>query len=93
MDRLKEAANQTHMNFMANWFPRTGNAAVLHNPPELDGMADAPETDVLELDLRNLSSSRPVSASMRTFRELLEHWSRYNEDRVFAGDYGTEPPG
>jgi len=31
MDRLKEAAIETHMNFLADWFPRPSNRAVHHS--------------------------------------------------------------
>jgi hypothetical protein len=87
MDRLKEARNETHMNFLADWFPKEGNDAIQHTSD------DQERVDKLELHLRALTRRRPVSASMKTFFKLLSRWSRYNEDRVFAGDYAPEPPG
>jgi hypothetical protein len=93
MDRLKEAAHQTHMNFLAGWFPKEGNEAVLHGPQPVRSIYVPAETDLVELDVRALSLAKPVTASMHTFRGLLSRWSRYNEDRIFAGDYAPEPPG
>jgi hypothetical protein len=87
MDRLKEAAHETHMNFLADWFPKDGNDAIQHTSDDQERL------DKLELHLRALTLSRPVSATMKTFFRLLSHWSRFNEDRVFAGDYAPEPPG
>jgi hypothetical protein len=87
MDRLKAAAYETHMNFLTDWFPRSGNDAVKHRSN------DKERHEVLELHLRQLTLRRPVSASMKTFFKLLSRWSRFNEDRVFAGDYAPEPPG
>jgi hypothetical protein len=87
MDRLKAAAYETHMNFLADWFPKDGNEAVTHFSDEKGCRDD------LTLHLRELTLRRPVSASMKTFFKLLSRWSRFNEDRVFSGDYAAEPPG
>ena len=87
MHRLRQAADETHMNFLADWFPSASNAAVRHKHDEEGG------TDTLELNLHQLMLRGPVTAQMKTFFKLLSRWSRFNEDRGFAGDYAPEPPG
>jgi hypothetical protein len=86
MDRLRDAARETHMTFMASWFPRMGNMAVMHDPSK------DPFKDSLMLDLDELGKLHPISASMEDFFPLLSRWSRFNEDRIFAGDYAPQPP-
>ncbi len=90
MDRLREAAEETHMNFLAEWFPAPGNRAVVYSS---NAKVGAQELEHVQLDVRQLSSLSPITASMRTFFRLFSHWRRFSEDRIFACDYASEPPG
>ncbi len=81
MHRLKMAAEETHMSFLADWFP-----GLEANGPVRYGVDDTGH-EVLTVDLKKLCAKRPITASMDAFRERLARWRDYNEDRDFAGDY------
>jgi hypothetical protein len=87
MNRLRQAAEETHMSFLADWFPdaRT-NKAVVYS-------VDKDNMEVLELNLRELSARRRIRADMASIRHLLATWRHYNDDRDFARDYAPENPG
>jgi hypothetical protein len=89
MHRLMEAARETHMNFLVDWFPNRSTGAIEHrmDPPNDRGK------EVLTVNLDRLTRRALVTASMGTFRKMLMQWRRYNEDREFVGDYAPAAPG
>jgi hypothetical protein len=97
--RLRDAMHETHMGFLADWFPtnviteneitKITNEAVTYIPPRNEN-----GNEQLILHLRKLSKEKLITKDIETFREHLRHWQRYNEDRDFIGDYGMpEYPG
>ncbi len=90
MQRLREAAIETHMNFLHDWFPGiSNNRAILHTIKD----PDYPDKEVLTIDLRELTKRQLMTASMKTFWNKLSHWRRFHEDREFSGDYAPSVPG
>jgi hypothetical protein len=86
MHRLQQAAEETHMGFLADWFPDSpGNTAVRHRS---EG-----DREVLELDLRELTAKKRIRVDMDAVRNRLAAWRRYHEDQDFAGDYAPMNPG
>jgi hypothetical protein len=86
MARLKDAAEETRMNFLADWFPPRSEPALTYAP-------DQEHTrDVLTLDLRRVDGKRLITEPMGVFWKRLASWSRYNEDRDFLDDVGLPPP-
>jgi hypothetical protein len=90
MDRLMDATQETHMNFLADWFPAASSGAVKYDwvrSEDGDGNCDQ-----LELDLFQLSKKPLITDKMERFWELIPKWSHYNDDRDFAGDYAPANP-
>jgi hypothetical protein len=87
MERLRQAAYETHMNFLADWFPRAGNDAVGYSNKEQAGY------EHVTLNLRALCAAHPITASMSTFSQFLKRWRHFNQDQVFQGDYASTSPG
>ncbi|MGA3027614.1 MAG: hypothetical protein ABSF98_22870 [Bryobacteraceae bacterium] len=83
MDRLRDAAEETRMNFLSDWFPARSGGAVSH---ELRGTRE-----VLTLDLKELSGKRLVSEEMGVFWRRLAQWSRFAEDQDFLDSAGAVP--
>jgi hypothetical protein len=87
MDRLREAVDETHLSVLADWFPDCKtNRAVRYE-------ADGDKSEILKLDLRELTKRRRIRADMSAIRERLLTWRRYSEDRDFTGDYAPVNPG
>jgi len=95
--RLRDAARETHMGFLAKWFPckshepgnkpRVTNDAVTYT---LRGdLGDPLAREHLSLRLRALCKEKRITRDIEEFRRCLKRWKRYNEDREFAGDYGV----
>jgi hypothetical protein len=86
MHRLQQAAEETHMGFLADWFPDSpGNTAVRHQ--------SVGDREILELDLRELTAKKRIRVDMDAVRDRLTAWRRYHEDQDFAGDYAPMNPG
>jgi hypothetical protein len=85
MHRLRCAAEETHMTFLARWFPcGVDDRAVRYEIGK--------DYEILTLDLAHLSAEPRITESVDTFRERLALWRNYNEDREFAGDYAPAIP-
>ena len=96
MARLRDAAAETHMHLLHDWLPNTIDAshlawnktrAVRHS---IDWVYEYEE---LTLDLRLLSEKKTIAGSIKQFRERLQTWKRWSEDRDFEGDYSPLIPG
>ena len=91
--RLRDAVRETHMTFLEDWFPtRAGAADTITN----DAVTYACTTPTgpsarehLTLHLRMLSTPKRITRNIGAFRERLQAWRRYNEDREFDGDYAA----
>lgn len=86
MDRLMDAAQETHMHFLADWFPSRSEGAVSYSDAH-------PDTEILALDLDKLARKPLITDTMEEFWDRLKKWKRYSEDREFSGDYAPHPPG
>lgn len=85
MHRLRCAAEETHMTFLARWFPcGVDDRAVRY---EIDK-----DHEILTLDLTHLTAERRITESVDAFRQRLALWRNYNEDREFAGDNAPAIP-
>jgi len=97
--RLRDAARDTHMGFLADWFPekvnkeKTGvtNEAVEYIAEEAKNGLSKKER--LILHLRELAKKRRITKDIEVFRDRLKEWKQYNEDRDFSGDYAEIIPG
>lgn len=85
MHRLRCAAEETHMTFLARWFPCGVDDRAIRYKIDKDH-------EVLTLDLTHLTTERRITESVDTFRKRLALWRNYNEDREFAGDYAPAIP-
>lgn len=83
--RLRNAAYETHMSFLSDWFPNESNGEVLTNGA-VDYYKDG-ETELLSLDLKKLSQKRRMTKDMGAFYTQLSKWKHYNDDKEFPGDY------
>jgi hypothetical protein len=86
MHRLKQAAEETHLSVLADWFPDGGTNLAVQYRAEGD-------KEILDVDLRDLTKKRRIRADMDAIRERLQTWKHYSEDRDFAGDYAPVHPG
>jgi len=96
--RLRDAARETHMGFLSDWFPekensnKTGvtNGAIEHI---VESVVDGPgKKEGLILYLRELTKKKRITKDIEEFRNRLKQWKRYNEDRDFSGDYADIIP-
>ena len=96
MSRLRDAAADTHMRFLRDWLPSSmvgpheasnATGAVRHLSDDETGY------DKLILDLRLLSKEKTIAGNIIQFREHLQYWKYYNEDRDFEGNYTPIVPG
>ena len=98
LHRLRDAARETHMTFLARWFP---------NRPESKPESDLPVLtndclthwidhnsgyECLKLYLHELAGKNLMTRDIGAFWNRLREWRRFNEDRDFPGDYGSVPP-
>jgi hypothetical protein len=97
--RLREAAFDTHMNFLHNWFPNercdygSTNGIISHymDISKLDTEIDNPEgKEGLSIDLEELTKKKLITDSIDAVRNKLIKWKKYNDDRDFQGDYGLD---
>ena len=95
LHRLRDAAFETHMSFLSEWFPdkvvrkRPGtisNGIVTHRSD------DKNQSETLTLDLRRLSRKVLMTRSLEPFWQHLKEWKHFNDDRDFLGDYASFDP-
>jgi hypothetical protein len=87
LHRLRDAAYETHMSFLAEWFPSETNTAVTHE----SGSKSEPET--LSIDLRALSMRPRMTRDLDAFTACLSEWKHYQDDQLYPGDYAIAVPG
>jgi hypothetical protein len=95
MRRLRDAVDETHMNFLRDWLPSSAegtNATKAIRYQSVTG-SNGTDYDVLTLDLRCLADRKVIKADVSKFRACLRDWKRWNEDRDYAGDYAPRIPG
>jgi len=96
MDRLRNAAYETHMTCLEDWFPnqrvKEGSDAWLTNGAVAYRYDDLARTEHLRLDLRALTKQVLMTGRMDTFRSRLREWKHANDDRDFPGDYANVVP-
>ena len=91
--RLRNAARETHMTFLEDFFPNEA-CKIDSNSAVTNGWVShytKDKNDHLILHLRNLSQARPITRGMDVFHERLREWRDYNLDRSFPGDYAAPP--
>jgi hypothetical protein len=91
--RLRNAAHETHMSFLMEWFPTrqdATNKTFLTNGAVTYSHSDNREE--LTLDLRPLSSKVLVTRGMDAFWKCLQEWKNFDDDRDFPGDYVSVTP-
>lgn len=88
MDRLRDAARETHMSFLYRWFPdrdstngTTTNTAVEHRSHD--------EKDFLTLHLRELGREKRIFKDISHISKSLGRWRKAAEDQVFPWEYGA----
>jgi hypothetical protein len=94
LHRLRNAAFETHMSFLMDWFP--------DKPGKINGkdcMTNGAvsylingDREELTLHLRNLAGKGLMTKNLRAFQDCLKEWKLYNEDRDFPGDYAPVIP-
>jgi hypothetical protein len=83
--RLRDAAHETHMSFLTEWFPtKKAGGNVLSNGAVTYHCTDQ---EKVTLDLRALSGKVLMTRGMDTFWQRLKEWKHFNDDRDFPGDY------
>ena len=90
MHRLRDAKNETHMNFIEGWFPENASGSVNYQYEPQRGFI--PPKEHLILNLKKLSEIKPLTRDINAFREFLSKWKKFNDDRDFQGDYYIPPP-
>lgn len=94
MHRLRDAARETHMSFLYQWFPDrdnapsgTTNGAVEHTSVlAADGKSG---WDTVTLHLRELSRRKRILKDISTISKELAKWRRVSEDQVFPWEYAN----
>lgn len=96
LHRLRDAAHETHMSFLAEWFPNESIAndkgKCLTNGAITYIECDEEKQDKLILDLRKLSKRVFINRGMDAFWKCIKNWKHYNDDRDFPGDYVSTIP-
>jgi hypothetical protein len=87
MDRLRQAADETHLSVLTDWFPNG------EKNPAIQYETDDDVSETLTVDVRKLTEKRRIRADMDAIRKLLSTWKHYSDDRDFAGDYAPVHPG
>jgi hypothetical protein len=96
LDRLRDAATETHMHFLHDWLP---NSTISDNgKSNVTGSVilysdKTSGCDELTLDIRLLSRYKTIAGNIHQFHERLQTWKRWGEDRDFEGDYSPVVPG
>jgi hypothetical protein len=95
MCRLRDAAAETHMHFLRDWWPSSSDGSDVTAPVRhlLEKMPKGFGYDILTLNLRHLAKKKVIAGDVDRFRDRLERWKRFNEDRDFEGDYSPLVPG
>lgn len=95
MRRLRDAVDETHMNFLRDWLPSSSGGTDATKAVRYHSVTGANEADydVLTLDLRHLADHKVIKGNVSQFRDCLRNWKRWNEDRDYAGDYAPRIPG
>lgn len=93
LNRLRNAAHETHMSFLMEWFPtrqeKTAGKVLLSNEA-ITYCSNSREE--LTLNLRALSKRILMTRGMDAFRKCLQEWKHFNDDRDFPGDYVSVTP-
>jgi hypothetical protein len=97
MHRLRDAAHETHMTFLADWFPdepvsdqppgTLGNRAITYYYDDQDRPMER-----VTLDLREMSKKVRMTQGLRRFKDCLETWKHYVDEQEFPGDYAVAVP-
>lgn len=90
LHRLRNAAYETHMSFLSDWFPNEKNGKILTNGAV--EYSQNGETELLSLDLKKLAKKRRVTKDMGAFYTQLSKWKHYYDDKEFPGDYVAVHP-
>jgi hypothetical protein len=92
--RLRNAAHETHMTFLYNWFPTsqkgTMAGSILTNGAVSHSLGL--DQEELTLDLRQLSRKNLITRDMDAFWKCIQEWKNFNDDRDFPGDYVSVIP-
>ncbi len=92
--RLRDAARETHMDFLDRWFPDrksddeqgVTNGAITYYPnSEPNDSPEARERLVLHLD--ELCKEKRITRDISEFHKCLGKWKRYSYSLDFLGDY------
>jgi hypothetical protein len=95
LHRLRDAAHETHMSFLTDWFPtrqekKLGNLTSLTN----DAISyHCDDREWLTINLRMLSKKILITKGIDSFWRCLSEWKNFNDDRDFPGDYVSIKPG
>lgn len=93
--RLRDAAFETHMDFLTNWFPTAKDGNFLKSDAVsycciLD--RNDKKQEHLELKVDRLAKRPLVTQDMDVFWKQLRQWKHCNDGRQFAGDYAEVVP-
>lgn len=101
MHRLREAAVETHMTFLHDWFPNNpvawgstnhaiGHSTMLAKTGDImESLPDIDQKEALFIKLNELTKRKLITEDVKEFRKCLAKWKRYNDDRDFQGDYAS----
>ena len=101
LHRLRNAAHETHMNFLADWFPdrrepsggSPADAISVHTNGAVGHEMDlGKHREKLSLNVRRLGSRALMTRAMDAFWERLPSWKDFNDDRDYLGDYSVSIP-
>jgi hypothetical protein len=88
--RLRDAANETHIEFLKDWFPNSSNGNnIMTNGAVSYCISEKEGNEHLTLHLRELSKKHRVTKDIADFRERLSKWRFFNDDREYKGDYAV----
>lgn len=93
--RLRDAARETHMDFLEKWFPnrRTNDKSGLTNGSVTyygDAKTNGDSTggnERLILHLNNLAKEKLITRDISEFHQHLRKWKRYTENLDYLGEY------
>jgi hypothetical protein len=99
MQRLWDAAHDTHMPFLAKWFPNRKGSIESRDGITMDGLTNGGvsylvngDYEELTLNLRALAGGVIMTKGMDAFHERLKGWKHYNDDQDFPGENFPKSP-
>lgn len=106
LHRLRDAAHDTHMTFLSDWFPKTILTAleskvytnnskdkVLTNNGAITHIDfNSEQKEKIIFDLNKLSGKAYITKGMDVFWNKIKEWKSFNDDREFPGDYVSTIP-